>query len=212
MSLQQKVSEASSSFQGKSIKCQRFIICHFIRGWYLTSLPPPPPAPGSRPPQSLFYHKRNRLVFELDLDLRKSQLNWDWANCFATSGWIAITSYFRMRNLPGSLLPQMLGDHLLHPTAPLLSPWSNLFKRIFESIFGRLRMPFSPWSRPLVTKVTKDEMKTLVPVKKWRWICLNPLRNRWDIDVLRPAHKYFPLPDPSSRWLPLHWVWKKRNL
>ena len=95
MSLQQKVSEASFSFQGKSSKCQRFIICLFIRGWYLTSLPPPPPAPGSHPPQSLFYHKRNKLAFELYLDLRKSQLNLEWANYLATSGCIAITSYFK---------------------------------------------------------------------------------------------------------------------
>ena len=39
--LQRKVSEASFSFQGKSIKSQKFIICLFTRGWYLTSLPPP---------------------------------------------------------------------------------------------------------------------------------------------------------------------------
>ena len=36
VSLQQMVSEASISFQGKSIKSQRFIICLFSRGWYLT--------------------------------------------------------------------------------------------------------------------------------------------------------------------------------
>ena len=93
MSLQQKVSEASSSFQGKSIKCQRFIICHFIRGWYLTSFPPP--APGFHPSWSLFHHERNKLAFELDIDLRKSQLNLEWANYLATSGCIAITSYFK---------------------------------------------------------------------------------------------------------------------
>ena len=85
----------------------------------------------------------------------------------------------------------------LHPTATLLLPWNNLFKRIFGSIFGRLRMPFSPWNRPPVTKVPKDETKTLFPVNKWRWICQIPLRNHWDIDVLRPAHKYFPLPDQA---------------
>ena len=75
--LQQKVGEAKEN----PLKV-------FIRGRYLTSFPPPPPAPGSHPPRSLFYHKRNRLVFELDLDFRKSQLNWDWANYFATSGWM----------------------------------------------------------------------------------------------------------------------------
>ena len=137
MSLQQKVSEASFSFQGKSIKSQRFIICLFSSGWYLTSFPPPPPAstaPGSHPSWSLF-PKRNKLVFEIDLDLRKSQLNSEWVTISPLQVDTAITSYFKNERPTWMTIACTQQPPCSHPETIFWKEFSKLSSAVFGCDF-----------------------------------------------------------------------------
>ena len=130
-------SDCSALHQGKSIKSQKFIICLFIRGWYLTSFPPPPPAPGSHPSRSLFYHKRNRLVFELDLDLRKSQLNSEWVTISPLQVDTAITSYFKNERPTWITIACTQQPPCSHPETIFLKEFSKLSSADFGCGFHR---------------------------------------------------------------------------
>ena len=89
-------------FPRNIIKTQHFIICLYKR---LISylLPSPCRSSTSRFMASIFWEssflklvlpKRNKLVFELDIDLRKCQLNLEWAKYLAPSVNNTITSCF----------------------------------------------------------------------------------------------------------------------